>query len=284
MQFRNSKSRVWTSPDLPGGEALARVTHLGIGAHQDDLELMAYHGIASCYERDDLWFGGVTCTDGAGSARTGAFADFTDEEMQAERRKEQEQAAGRGQYAAMIQLGYPSSAVKSPVDSSLENDLATILDMARPGVVYTHNPADKHATHIGIVIPAIRAVRSLPRDARPRAMYGCEGWRGLDWMLDEDKIALDHSAYPELADELIKLFATQVEGGKRYDLASDGRCRANATYFHSHETDTIDRLWFAMDLTPLVQDDTTDIIEYVGGYLDRFSKKVVEDLSRQLGR
>jgi LmbE family N-acetylglucosaminyl deacetylase len=53
-------------------EALARITHLGIGAHQDDLEFMAFHGILACFRmRDDRWFGGVTCTNGAGSSRTG---------------------------------------------------------------------------------------------------------------------------------------------------------------------------------------------------------------------
>jgi len=53
--------------------ALARTTHLGVGAHQDDLEFMAMHGILECYDKDELWFGGVTCTNGAGSARTGEF-------------------------------------------------------------------------------------------------------------------------------------------------------------------------------------------------------------------
>ena len=51
--------------------ALRKTTHLGVGAHQDDLEFMAMHGILECYEKDDQWFGGVTCTNGAGSARTG---------------------------------------------------------------------------------------------------------------------------------------------------------------------------------------------------------------------
>ena len=33
-------------PDqLSDDEALSRTTHLGIGAHQDDLEFMALHGI-----------------------------------------------------------------------------------------------------------------------------------------------------------------------------------------------------------------------------------------------
>ena len=41
-------------------EALARTTHLAIGAHSDDLEIMAYHGIAECYGEKERWFAGVT--------------------------------------------------------------------------------------------------------------------------------------------------------------------------------------------------------------------------------
>ncbi len=70
---------------IPDGQStksgLARTTRLGIGAHQDDLEVMAYHGIAECYGRRDRWFGGVTCTNGAGSSRTGIYADCSDEDL-----------------------------------------------------------------------------------------------------------------------------------------------------------------------------------------------------------
>ena len=37
----------------PPAAALARVTHLGIGAHQDDLEFMAFHGIEACLPQRD---------------------------------------------------------------------------------------------------------------------------------------------------------------------------------------------------------------------------------------
>lgn len=40
--------------------ALARTTHLCIGAHPDDIEAMAYHGIAACFGRSDRWFSGIT--------------------------------------------------------------------------------------------------------------------------------------------------------------------------------------------------------------------------------
>jgi LmbE family N-acetylglucosaminyl deacetylase len=92
---------------------LQRITHLGIGAHQDDLEFMAFHGVVACYHSDAQWFGGVTCTNGGGSARTGPYANCTDTQMMAIRRREQNAAAAVGRYGVMIQLDYPSSAVKS---------------------------------------------------------------------------------------------------------------------------------------------------------------------------
>ncbi|MGH7994329.1 MAG: PIG-L family deacetylase, partial [Limisphaerales bacterium] len=127
MKLHNSSAQIFVPDGRPAADALKRITHLGIGAHQDDLEFMAFHGILECFASDAKWFGGVTCTNGAGSARSGAYAQFTDAQMMAVRRTEQNHAAIVGQYGVMIQLDYPSSAVKSATDLSLKNDLKEIL-------------------------------------------------------------------------------------------------------------------------------------------------------------
>ncbi|NQX02465.1 PIG-L family deacetylase [bacterium] len=264
--------------------ALQRVTHLGIGAHQDDLEFMALHGILACFARDDQWFGGVTCTNGAGSSRTGPYANFTDERMMAIRHHEQNTAAVIGGYAAMFQLGYPSSAVKSPTDPALKNDLLEILTATRPDVVYTHNPADKHATHIGVTMAALQAMRELPREQRPKQVIGCEVWRDLDWLADEHKVLMDVSGHDHLAAALNGVFDSQIAGGKRYDLAIQGRRAANATFFNSHATDSATQLAFGLDLTPLVTDESIDIIDYVCGFIDQFKAAVRHQLSAKLGK
>jgi LmbE family N-acetylglucosaminyl deacetylase len=264
--------------------ALARTTHLGIGAHQDDLEIMAYHGILACFDSPDHWFSGVTCTNGSGSARIGPYADYTDEAMMAVRREEQRQAAILGRYGAMLQLDHPSSVVKDPANPALQKDLVNILQMAKPDVIYTHNPADKHATHIGIVINVLLALRQLPVEERPSQVYGCEVWRDLDWLPDEDKVALDVSGRENMAAALVGLFDSQIAGGKRYDLATTGRRHANATYFGSHAVDEASQLTFALDLTPLVQDDSLDIVAYVLGFIDKFREDVQANLNRQLGK
>ena len=74
----------------------------------------------------------------------------------------------------MIQLVYDSDAVKSPSAFDLKNDLKAILSATQPEVVYTHNPADKHDTHIGIVEAALQVMRELPREQRPKQVIGCE--------------------------------------------------------------------------------------------------------------
>jgi hypothetical protein len=79
---------------------------------------------------------------------------------------------------------------------------------------------------------------------------------------------------------LIGVYDSQVEGGKRYDLATAGRRRANAVYFQSHATDEAEQLWFAMDLTPLVRDETLDVARYVLGHIDKF-RAAVEDKIRK---
>lgn len=283
MTFSQPKASVFIPDNLPAPEALRRVTHLGIGAHQDDLEFMAFHGIIACYHSPDKWFGGVTCTNGAGSARTGHYERFTDEDMMAVRVKEQQQAALVGRYAAMIQLDHPSGAVKSSADDRLKNDLIAILKATKPEIVYTHNPADKHETHIGVTIAVIEALRALSPEERPKAVHGCEVWRNLDWLNDEDKVVHDVSGYDNLAAALNGLFDSQIAGGKRYDLAVAGRRRSNATFFASHATDASDSLAFAMDLTPLIQDDSLDVVEYTLGFIERFAESVRAALRKRIG-
>ena len=284
MKLHNATAQIFVPDDQSVGAALERITHLGIGAHQDDLEFMAFHGILECFDHDDKWFGGVTCTNGSGSARTGPYADCTDEQMMDIRRKEQNTAAVIGHYAAMIHLDYSSNVIKSAADLALKNDLKAILAASNPEVVYTHNPADKHDTHIGVVIAALQAMREMPAELRPKKVIGCEVWRNLDWMLDSEKVAMDVSGGDTLAAALNGVFDSQISGGKRYDLATLGRRAANATFFESHATDKTTQLIFGIDLTPLVADEKKDIVAFVCDGIDRFKADVRQKLAQRLGQ
>jgi len=279
MELHNSGAEVYVADGSPVDTALARTTHLGVAAHQDDLEIMAYHGILECFGRQDKGFAGVTVTNGAGSPRDGLYGQYTDEEMQVIRRKEQKKAAYVGEYSAHVFLDYSSGAVKDPKDSPVVADLKRIIAATKPEVIYTHNLADKHDTHVAVTLRVIQALRDLPADARPQHVYGCEVWRNLDWLNDDDKVVFDVDGHENLATSLVGLFDSQVAGGKRYDLAVMGRRRANATFLASHGVDKSTSLIYAIDLTP-VMDPKVDVKEYALGYIDRFAKEISGRLAK----
>ncbi len=283
MQLHHPTAEIFVPDGQPVAAALGRITHLGIGAHQDDLEFMAFHGILAGYPNADQWFGGVTCTDGAGSARTGPFAACADAQMKQIRRQEQNTAATLGRYGAMVQLDYPSRAVKNATEPALRADLKSILLATRAEVVYTHNLADKHATHIGVAVAVVQALRELPPARRPKRVIGCEVWRDLDWLPDAAKVVMDVSGHEALAAALNGAFASQIAGGKRYDLAIVGRRAAHATFYESHATDRATQVIFGMDLTPLVTNETADLGAYVGNLVDQLKAEVQQKIAGRLG-
>jgi len=280
MKFHNSHADAFVPDDLDPGAALARTTHLCISAHQDDIEIMAYHGIAECFGRADKWFTGVVVTNGAGSPRAGIYGQYTDDEMQKVRLREQRKAAYVGEYACQVQLGYPSSAVKDPNNPGVFDDLTAIFRAAKPRVVYLHNLADKHDTHVGVALRCLRALRGLHGEYRPEKVYGCEVWRDLDWLPDECKQALPVSTRSNIAMSLVGLFDSQLAGGKRYDLATEGRRLAHATYYASHATDVETALSYAMDLTPLIEDPKLPIAGYALGFIDRLRADVEQRMAK----
>jgi LmbE family N-acetylglucosaminyl deacetylase len=241
---------------------------------------MAFHGILECFGRPDKGFTGVTVTNGSGSPRDGLYGDYTDEEMQVVRRKEQKKAAFIGEYAAHVFLDYSSGAVKDRSNTQVVEDLKRIVVASKPQVVYTHNLADKHDTHVATTLRLVRALRELPRESRPQRLYGCEVWRNLDWLNDEDKFVFDVGTHENLAAALVGVFDSQVCGGKRYDLATMGRRRANATYLASHGVDESTALIFGTDLTPLVENDQLDVGQYIQGFIDRFAREVSSRIAR----
>lgn len=282
MKLRHEGSEIFIPDQIEIDKAFRRTTHMGIGAHPDDLEIMAYDGILRCFKNPEAWFFGVVVTDGAGSPRASFYKNYTAEEMKIVRRQEQKKAAIVGEYSGVAFLNYSSSEVKDPRTTSVKEDLKDLLQAIRPKIIYTHNPADSHDTHVAVALRTIQALRELPKESRPEKLYGCEVWRDLDWLVDSDKIGFDVSAHQNLAMALISIYDSQVAGGKGYDLATIGRRRAHATYFASHDVDTSTSMIFAMDLTPLIRDDQLDIIEYVQGFIDRFGADVRRRLQQLL--
>ena len=280
MKFHLDTSEIFVPDNLPIEDALNRTTHMAISAHQDDLEIMAAQPIIDCFQQKDKWFTGVVLTDGRGSPRDNLYKNYTDEEMRLVRFKEQRKASIVGEYAAQVMLDYPSKIVKDSSKHEPVNDLALLLRTAKPHTVFTHNLADKHDTHVSTALRVISAIRSLPEAQRPTKLYGCEVWRSLDWMVDTDKVAMNLSEHENLQEALLGVFDSQIAGGKRYDLASMGRRRANATYFETHGVDITTGLSYAMDMTNLITRDNVAPQDLVKDLIQHFSQDVTERIRR----
>jgi LmbE family N-acetylglucosaminyl deacetylase len=280
MKLKNKNIEVFIPDNKPMEEAILRTTHIGIAAHQDDLEIMAYDGILKCFGSDKNWFLGIIVTDGRGSPRNGLYKNYSDKEMIQIRKQEQKKASIVGEYGALIFLNYSSSKIKEHKNKNLKEDIEEIVILSRPSVVYTHNLADKHDTHVCVGLRTIQALRDIPGSLKPEFVYGCEVWKDLDWMIDKDKIIFDVSDRQNLALALLGIFDSQICGGKRYDLASIGRRRANATYYKSHNTDNSSSLIYAMDLTPLIKKPDLSITQYIKDYIKKFSLEVSEKIEK----
>ncbi len=259
--------------------AFAKTTALCFSAHQDDIEFMAYNAIAECFGKPHAWFSACVVTDGAGSPRSGIYANYTNEDMKDIRIKEQNKAAIVGEYAAMVQLGYPSGAVKDAKNEAVVKSIAALIEKCRPEVVYTHNFADKHDTHVAVALRVVAAIRSLPREHRPKKLFGMEVWRGLDWLPDSEKTVFDASAHPNLAAALMGVYDSQITGGKRYDAAVLGRRAANATFFESHGTDTMTEAIYGLDLSAMINTDISPAA-MIKEKIDSFASEVALRLGK----
>jgi len=259
--------------------ALARLTHLAVGTHPDDVEIMAYSGIAVCYADPAQWFGAAVMTSGGGSPRTGRYASLSDEQMAAQRRQEQLRAADLGRYGALMHYDYSSAELKAG-HKACSDSLAELLLSCRPRVLYIHSPFDEHPTHLAACRSVLAALHSLPPECCPEQVLGCEVWGSLDWLSPDRRVELDCSAWPELAVGLLEAFESQIDGGKRYDLAALARRRANATFSASDQIDRLAQVTFAVDLTDVVRGRLA-LEDFVRECLTEFSARRLKALLGQ---
>ncbi|MHB8994136.1 MAG: PIG-L deacetylase family protein [Armatimonadota bacterium] len=274
MELKNPGAQLFIPDGTEPQAAIARTTEMAVMAHQDDIAIGAMYGILRCFGKTDEWFAGVTVTNGAGSPRDDLYANYSDEQMRLVRADEEKKAAYVAEYGACYLLDYGSSAVKDASQPDLVEELKAIICAAKPKIIYTHNLADKHDTHVAVALRLITALREVPADCQPEAVWGCEVWRDLDWMTDEDKVLLDCTPHENLAAAVMAVYDSQICGGKRYDLATAGRRKAHATYFASHGTDDSQSLNFGMDLTPLLKDKSLAPMDLLNKYIASFQAEV----------
>lgn len=276
LQLSQPTAMSFVPDSCPLDQALARTTHLGIGAHPDDLEFMAWHPILQCFSHPELWLSGVIVSDGRSSPRAEEYAGMADDEMVKVRLKEQQHAAVTGEYSALISLMHSETGPVMGRGSvqPLVDDLMQVLQATRPRVLFTHNLADSHPHHQRVVLAVIAALRRLGPEYFPAEFYGGEVWRSLDWMTTADKRVFDVSAHQNLTQALMGVYDSQISGGKRYDQATAGRKRANATYYDPLSVDPWTALEYAMDLRPLLEQPHLRPADYVCRLIDNFAQEV----------
>lgn len=276
MELLSKNAKIY----LPQNKKEGNCKYMAIGAHQDDLEIMAIDGIIKAFHAKNESFVGVVTTNGSGSARDGIYKNHTNEQIKKVRAKEQEKAAEIGRYHALISLNYSSKELKDVTNENIIKDYIALLKQFKPEIIYTHNICDKHDSHVAVVVNLINAIRKMDKEDKPKKIYGCEVWRNLDWLNDDEKTVFDVSTNQKLSVSLLKVFDSQISGGKRYDLATIGRRIANATYFASHQVDEATHLAFAMDLTELCYNTQLSIINFASKKIDNFKLDVISKIKR----
>ena len=250
-------------------------TELVVVAHQDDIEIGVPQAIIKGYQSDKYGMVGVVCADGSGSPRSGKFANMTNEDMMKVRRLEQIKAAEIGDYSALVMLNYTSGQLKDRNNEDPKNDIKEIILNYKPETMYIHNLADKHPTHVGVAVNCIKALRELPKEARPKKLYGCEVWRNLDWLSDDEKVFFDLTGYEQLMRDVLDVYESQIAGGKEYCTTAIGRRAGNATFSASHGVDVAEHVAYGMDLTILIEDDTIDPKQYIVGKIMDFANDLL---------
>ena len=280
-----AEREIFVPDGLAPAEALARTTHLAVGAHQDDIEIMAYHGILECFaQRGPLVHCGHHDERRGSSAGPASTRDFTDEEMQKVRREEQRKAAVVGEYAAVALLDYPSAAGEGASRARRRR-----RPQGRPGRRAAdgrlHAQPRRQARH-----PRRHRAAADPGPPRGRARSpvrgSCSAARcGATWTgwSTTDKVALDVSGHENLAAALVGVFDSQIAGGKRYDLATLGRRRAHATYHESARRRRDDGPDLRHGPDAAAGRPGLDPVAYAQGYVDRFTKDVRDRLTQARG-
>jgi LmbE family N-acetylglucosaminyl deacetylase len=278
LKFRSRGSLIYVPDPTEPSEALARTTHLGIVAHQDDLEIAAFHGVWVARRDPSQRFSGVTLAQGTGGPRAPELVDASEALVSTVRREEQMYASDLGTYSAHVFLDYASSVVKDLAEDGPTLDLVDVLRLTRPRVVYTHALSDRHSTHLATALRTIYAIRALPAEERPEQILGCEVWGDLDWLPEPYRIELDVSGEDDLARELISAFKSQIAAGKRYDIGTLGRRAAHATFGNSHTEDQATALTLAMNLSPLIAAPELDIEAFLAEMLNSFQSRTLGNL------
>lgn len=247
-----------------------QVKYLGISAHKDDLELMAFDGIVK--GQREYGFVGVVLTDGAGCVKVKPYDKLTDAQMVDLRTKEQKEASEIGAYESLYLLEYSSAQTKSILEQEVMEVAEVIKQYPNLDAIYIHSPFDNHPTHIAACKVVLEALKKVPKNCLPKKLYGCEVWGSLEWLPDNNKVIFDVSGNYRLANKIMGAFTSQ-NLAQHYDRAIVARRRANATFAASHAAANSNALAYAVDLTEVMNGDIS-ITDFIDNVINKFRTRI----------
>ncbi len=281
MKFVNPSASVHhitsSGNPLSGENPILPSRILGVGAHQDDLEFMCFNAISD--GREAGGFSGVILTNGSGSTRNPEHEPLSPEKYSLVRNREQIKAANIGGYRQIIQLNHPSVDVKMANPKEAIQEMFEILTEMRPQIIYTHNPFDKHLSHIATLNVVVKAILEMPLIDRPKQLFGCEVWRGLDWLPSKFKLVWPIDDSGALRDQLTQCFPSQSGRSKNYAQAIKGRRQCNATFLDGYQKDQFQHAEYGIDLGVLIGEKPKSLASFCEEVLEEFQQEIRRGLS-----
>lgn len=266
---------------------LRHVKETYVGAHQDDTELWVPQAIEANDEAQEQGkpnqFLTIIATDGAAYTsalkREGKFSKMTPEQLIAERKREQRNAARNMKYP-VIQLQYPSNSVKGFLgeekSTEIVNTLSTIYNLLpQHETAYTHHPVDIHKTHTACATLSIQALRNSLK--KPAHVYGMPAW-GETGIYDK----IFPLKRPELINEQLKKFPSQIEMQKRaYGVNGEGAARGKGFLYDPHENSPPDGAAIGIELTEAMNKNTSLQMVIKQAYAKKIEKhsKMLDDFA-----
>jgi len=260
-------------------EPPAKTTHLAIGAHPDDIAIMAFHGIEECIGNPTNRFTGVIVGDGSCSLRVGTYASNTPKQMADIRQNEQLKEAKLGNYSHLYLLNTQPKEMRFP-HLGLYDHLYKILHDNQPETVYIHSPFCSHEHHLVAMYHSLAALRELP--VKPSRVYGCEVTVGHAMLPDNMLTPLPVRDFT-LARALISAHESQ-SGIRPYAEATIGRWISNSvTHSRLLKSDQYIKnpgVSLAVDLTSFVRNSTIPIEAVVEAILDEQNALISDRLKK----
>ncbi len=157
---------------------------------------------------------------------------------------------------------FSSDVLKDPTCRKPTLVVKQVVAQCRSRVLWTHSPFDQHESHRFTFERVVAALLELPLKLRPGLLLGGEVWGALDWVDDRYKLSLDISDRSAHARRILQQYKSQI-GAHHYDEGAEGRWKSNGAFRDPHEVQKSLATVYAIDLTPLIDEDPMSIDEFV---------------------